>query len=202
MCQYHHSADSMSGQAATTTADLSASSVLCRDPHWMSPNKNIHDSKLPNREIVDLKFSGDSNHLVVVTKPYSEEDDRTSHYRILTWNTINGEFISDIESRTKVRTEFCGQSFQHSLENIELRWVGRFLENSSLCHINIYKWLRRYLEEEYMAGELQLAKILCPLRDFGRWASRCSLQWRFAANRVDWPPCLERPNYCVSSPCG
>ena len=62
------------------------------------------DSELPiGAQLVDLKFSSNSNVLMGITEPFNQQGGLGMKYEVMTWDVVNGRRFPTLENHTTVR---------------------------------------------------------------------------------------------------
>ena len=62
------------------------------------------DSELPvGTNLVDLKFSSNSDLLIGITEPFDDRENQGMQYEVITWDVINGRRLSTLGNHTTVR---------------------------------------------------------------------------------------------------
>ena len=54
--------------------------------------------------LLDLKFSGNSDILMAVTEPFDHRGNQGMQYEVITWDVIKGRRFSTLGNHTTVRT--------------------------------------------------------------------------------------------------
>ena len=90
-----HGSSSLSKSSSTATS--------LEDLPWKDVIRRSQDSELPmGVELADLKFSSNSDVLIAITEPFSQQGAPGMQYEVITWNLITGRRLSTLGSHTTV----------------------------------------------------------------------------------------------------